>query len=379
MVRAAPSDPVNVLADMPLSFSGASAWLQSHWPDVLTALMWIVVALAAGAAIYFGLKLVRDRLVAALRNDKGRASVWRSVAASVVANTWRVSFFVLSASVAAAIMGLSPTWWRAVVGATLVVQIGLWLGSFLREFVARYAERKTTDRSALANAMSLVQIFINVAVWSIVALVLLSNLGVDVTALVAGLGVGGIAIGLAAQSIFADLFASLSIVLDRPFMRGDFIVFGEHMGTIERIGIKSTRIRSLSGEQIVVSNANLLQATIRNYQLLYERRIEFRLNVSYRTPVDKLAQIPGLVRAAVAARGKTRFDRGHLKSFGDQALIFEFVYFVLDPDYNVYMDVHQEINLAILRALETNDIDLAFPQPSVIVNPPQPQQPNEKN
>jgi small-conductance mechanosensitive channel len=255
------------------------------------------------------------------------------------------------------------------------VQVGLWLGSFLREFVARYAERKTTDRSALANAMSVVQIFINVAVWSIVALVLLSNMGMDVTALVAGLGVGGIAIGLAAQSIFADLFASLSIILDRPFMRGDFIVFGEHMGTIERIGIKSTRIRSLSGEQIVVSNANLLQATIRNYQLLYERRIQFRLNVSYRTPVDKVAEIPGIVRDAITARSKTRFDRGHLKEFGDAALVFEFVYFVLDPDYNVYMDVHQEINLAVLRAFEANDIDFAFPQPSVIVNQPQPTQP----
>lgn len=371
-MRREPADPVDVLADMPLSVSGASAWLQSHWSEVLTALLWIVIALAAGAAIYFGLKLARDRLVTVLRNDKGRATVWRSVAASVVANTWRVSFLVLSATVAAAILGLSPTWWRAVIGATLVVQVGLWLGSFLREFVARYAERKTTDRSALANAMSLVQIFINVAVWSIVALVLLSNMGMDVTALVAGLGVGGIAIGLAAQSIFADLFASLSIILDRPFMRGDFIVFGEHMGTIERIGIKSTRIRSLSGEQIVISNANLLQATIRNYQLLYERRIQFRLNVSYRTPVDKVAQIPGIVRDIVTARSKTRFDRGHLKEFGDAALIFEFVYFVLDPDYNVYMDVHQEINLAVLRAFEASDIDFAFPQPSVIVSQPQP-------
>lgn len=372
-MRAEPADPVNVLAEMPLTVGGATTWLQSHWPEVLTAILWIVIAFAAGAAIYFALKLLRDRLVALLRNDKARTSVWRGVAASVVANTWRVSFFVLSATVAAAILGLSSGWWRAVIGATLIVQIGLWLGSFLREFVARYAERKTTDRSTLANAMSLVQVFINVAVWSIVALVLLSNLGMDVTALVAGLGVGGIAIGLAAQSIFADLFASLSIILDRPFMRGDFIVFGEHMGTIERIGIKSTRIRSLSGEQIVVSNANLLQSTIRNYQLLYERRIEFKLNVSYRTPVDKLARIPQILRDVVTARAKTRFNRGHMKALGDSALVFEVVYFVLDPDYNVYMDVHQEINLEIMRAFEANDIDFAFPQPSVIVQQMQPQ------
>src|SRR5262249_54521901 len=149
-----------------------------------TALLWIVIALAAGAAIYFALKLIRDRLVALLRKDQSPTSVWRAVAASVVAHTWRVSFLVLSATVAAAILGLSTGWWRAVVFATLVVQVGLWFGSFLREFVARYAERKTTDRSTLTNAMSLVQIFINAAVWSIVALVLLSNVGVDVTALV---------------------------------------------------------------------------------------------------------------------------------------------------------------------------------------------------
>jgi small-conductance mechanosensitive channel len=371
-MRAEPANPVNVLADMPLSIDGATAWLQTHWPQVLTAMLWIVIALAAGAAIYFALKLLRDRLAVILRNDPARTSVWRAVAATVVANTWRVSFLVLSAAVAAAILGLSSSWWRAVIGATLVVQVGMWLGSFLREFVARYAERKTTDRSTLANAMSLVQIFINIAVWSIVALVLLSNLGVDVTALVAGLGVGGIAIGLAAQSIFADLFASLSIILDRPFMRGDFIVFGDHMGRIERIGIKSTRIRSLSGEQIVVSNSNLLQSTIRNYQLLFERRVEFKLNVSYKTPIDKLARIPQILRDVVGARAKTRIDRAHFRSMADSALVFELVYFVLDPDYNAYMDVQQEINLEIMRAFEANDIDFAFPQPAIIVQPPQP-------
>jgi small-conductance mechanosensitive channel len=368
-MRAETADPLNVFAEMPLSVGGATAWLQSHWPEILTALLWIVIALAAGAAIYFALTLIRDRLVALLRKDQGPVSVWRAVAATVVAHTWRVSFLVLSASVAAAILGLSASWWRAIVFATLVVQVGLWLGSFLREFVARYAEKKTTDRSTLTNAMSLVQIFINFVVWSIVALVLLSNVGIDVTALVAGLGVGGIAIGLAAQSIFADLFASLSIILDRPFMRGDFVVFGDHMGTIERIGIKSTRIRSLSGEQIVISNANLLQSTIRNYQLLFERRVEFKLNVSYKTPVDKLARIPQILRETVTARAKTRVDRTHFKGFSDSALVFEVVYFVLDPGYNAYMDVQQEINLEIMRAFEANDIDFAFSQPSVLIQP----------
>ena len=357
-MRRVGAEPANLWASLPPTLVDVPAWLAANGPALLSTLFWLAVAVAAGIAIYVGLSYLRDRLVALLRKDQTHPTVWRSVAASVVAHTWRVSFIVVSAT-AAAIMGLSPDWWRAVIGATLIVQVGLWLGSFLREVVARYAERKTTDRSTLTNAMSLVQVFINIAVWSIVALVLLSNLGVDVTALVAGLGIGGIAIGLAAQSIFADLFASLSIILDRPFMRGDFVVFGDHMGTIERIGIKSTRIRSLSGEQIVVSNANLLKETIRNYQLLYERRAQFRLAVSYATPADKAAAIPGLLRDAVTARQKTRFDRAHFKEFGENALIFEVVYIVLDPDYRVFMDVQQEINLEIMRAFAVEGIEFA--------------------
>jgi small-conductance mechanosensitive channel len=274
---------------------------------------------------------------------------------------------MLALALAAAILGLSSQWWRAVVGATLIVQAGLWLGSFLREIVARYAEERTTDRSTLANAMGLVQILISVAVWSIVVLVLLSNLGVDVTALVAGLGIGGIAIGLAAQGIFADLFASLSIILDRPFVRGDFVIFGDYMGTIERIGIKSTRIRSLSGEQIVISNANLLQATIRNYQLLYERRVVFGVGVIYKTPVEKARMIPQILREAVERAPKTRFDRAHLKEFAESALTYEVVYFVLDPDYNAYMDVQQAINFAIMSAFESQGIDFAFPTRTVVL------------
>jgi small-conductance mechanosensitive channel len=274
---------------------------------------------------------------------------------------------MLAVAVAAAILGLSPEWWRAVVGATLIVQAGLWLASFLREVVARYAEERTTDRSTLSNAMGLVQVLISVAVWSIVALVLLSNLGVDVTALVAGLGIGGIAMGLAAQGIFADLFASLSIILDRPFMRGDFVVFGDYMGKIERIGIKSTRIRSLSGEQIVISNANLLQATIRNYQLLYERRIAFTISVAHGTPAEKARMIPAIMREAVERAPNTRFDRAHLKELAESALIYEVVYFVLDPDYNAYMDIQQAINFAIMDTFAAQDIDFAFPPRTVVL------------
>jgi len=349
---------------MPFTVAGILPWLRASWAEIIVALVWIGVALASAVLLYFALSMVRDRLVKSFERDKRTA--WRSVLAVVVAHTWRGSFIVLAIALAAVILGVSSYWLRAIVGAAIVVQVGLWIGSFLRESVARYAERKASDRSTLANAMSLVQILINVAVWSVVALVLLSNAGVDVTALVAGFGIGGIAIGLAAQGIFSDLFASLSIILDRPFVRGDFIVFGDHMGTIERIGIKSTRIRSLSGEQIVIANANLLNATIRNYKLLYERRVMFTIELVYRTPIEDVAAVPQIIRSTIDRIDRARFDRSHLKAFGESALVFETVYFVLDPDYNAYMDVQQDINLALLHAFEARRIEFAFPTRTIV-------------
>jgi small-conductance mechanosensitive channel len=302
------------LADVPAAFDGATAWLRANWTDAPILLVWTGLALALAVLLYVALSAARDRLVRVLEREKGTTTTWRSILATVIANTWRVSFVVLAVALGAWVLGVSSQWLRAIVGATVVVQLGLWLGSFLRESVARYAEKRSSDRGTLANAMSLVRVFINITVWSVVALVLLSNAGIDVTALVAGLGIGGIAIGLAAQGIFSDLFASLSIILDRPFVRGDFIVFGDHMGTIERIGIKSTRIRALSGEQIVIANANLLQSTIRNYKLLYERRVQFTVGIVYGTPVADVAAIPGIIRGIVESAGRTRFDRSHLKS-----------------------------------------------------------------
>lgn len=342
------------------SLNATAAWVDGNWPTVLAWLIWIAVAIAAASALY--IVLMRARRSVARRLGGGDSPApWRQVLSRVVDSTSRLFFAALAVGLAAAILGLSPSWLSAIVGAILVVQFGFWAGAFLREVLARYAETRAADRGTIANAMSLMTALINVAVWSVVALVLLSNLGVDVTALVAGLGIGGIAIGLAAQGIFADLFASLSIILDRPFVRGDFVIFGEHMGTIERIGIKSTRIRSLSGEQIVVSNANLLQATIRNYQLLYERRVVFTLDVSYRTPADVVQEIPALLEGAVRGARSTRFDRAHFKGFGPSALTFEVAYYVPSPDYNVYMDVQQHINLTIMRGFAERGIEFAFP------------------
>jgi small-conductance mechanosensitive channel len=200
-----------------------------------------------------------------------------------------------------------------------------------------------------------------VAVWSIVLLVLLDNLGVDITTLVAGLGVGGVAVALAAQNILGDLFASLSIVLDRPFVVGDFLNVGDFLGTVEKVGIKTTRIRSLSGEQLIFANNDLLGSRIRNYGRMQQRRVVFSIGVTYQTPPEKLAAISDMLREAVEAQQDVRFDRAHFAKYGDFALIYEIVYYCLSADYNRYMDVQQAINIRIYERLAEAGVEFAYP------------------
>ena len=197
--------------------------------------------------------------------------------------------------------------------------------------------------------------------WTTVAILILSTFGIEVTPLLAGLGVGGIAVGFALQQILGDIFCSVAIVLDRPFEVGDFIIIGDYMGTVERIGVKTTRVRSLGGEQIIFPNSDLLDSRIRNYKRMAERRVVFKFGVIYATPPRTSEQIPGLVRGSSRAIDQTRFDRAHFAVFGDSSLDFEVVYYVLSPDYNLYMDIQQQINLALVRAVASLGADFAFP------------------
>jgi len=191
------------------------------------------------------------------------------------------------------------------------------------------------------------------------------NLGFNVTTLVASLGIGGVAVALAVQNILGDLFASLSIALDKPFVIGDFIVVDDIAGTVEHVGLKTTRVRSLSGEQVVFSNADLLKSRIHNYKRLYERRVLFGFGVLYRTPPEQLAAIPPMVREIITGQVGTRFDRAHFKGFGASSLDFEVVYFVLDPDYNRYMDIQQAINLELVNRFAAAGVEFAFPTRTV--------------
>ncbi|MGE3856159.1 MAG: mechanosensitive ion channel family protein, partial [Dehalococcoidia bacterium] len=258
---------------------------------------------------------------------------------------------------------------RTVMLLGLMLQGVIWAEHVIAFAANRYQATREDDR-ARADSAATIAIFVLLArlvLWALLFLLVLDNLGIDVTAVVAGLGIGGIAVALALQNILGDLFSSLSIMIDRPFVVGDFIIVGDAMGTVEHVGMKTTRVRSLSGEQLIFSNADILQSRIRNYQRLQERRVLFTLGVVYQTPHEVLAAIPKMLREIVESQEQVRFDRAHFARYADSALEFEVVYYVLLADYNRYMDIQQGINLEVFRRFGEAGIDFAYPSRTLFV------------
>ena len=243
----------------------------------------------------------------------------------------------------------------------LLVQAVLWFNRLVARYVRAYNAARLEESPGAVTTMQAVGFVSRLFVYTLALLLALDNLGVNITALVASLGIGGIAVALALQNVLSDLFASLSIVLDKPFVVGDFLVVGEFIGTVEKVGLKTTRLRSLSGEQLVFSNTDLLGSRIRNYQRMQERRVLFGFGVTYQTPPDTVEALPALVRAIVERQAGVRFDRAHFKAFGASSLDFEVVYYVLSADYAAYMDVQQQINLALFREVQAAGADFAYP------------------
>ncbi|KJR96849.1 MAG: hypothetical protein VR65_26700 [Desulfobulbaceae bacterium BRH_c16a] len=256
---------------------------------------------------------------------------------------------------------------RHTVAVIALVQVALLSSHAVSFWVARFRRQKIESDAGAVTTLTSVGFILRMLIWVILLLIGLDNLGVDITALVAGLGITGIAVALAMQNILRDLFASFSIVLDKPFVIGDFIVIDGYMGAVEHVGLKTTRIRSLSGEQLIFSNEDLLKSRIRNYKRMQERRVVFSLGVVYRTPAEKLLRIPDIIRNAVEKHTQTRFDRAHFKEYGDFALKFEIVYWILDPDYNKYMDIQQAINMDIYRRFSDVGIEFAYPTQTLIM------------
>jgi small-conductance mechanosensitive channel len=245
--------------------------------------------------------------------------------------------------------------------------------SFLLSLVRRLLEAqvmKLENGETKLRQIGGIMVVLKIVIWSIGVLVLFSNLGYNVTTILTGLGIGGIAIALAAQNILGDLFNYFVIFFDRPFEVGDFITVDDKKGTVEYIGIKTTRIRSITGEQLIISNSNLTSSRIHNFKRLESRRVVFTIGVVYGLPLEKLKVIPGIIKQIVEKSELVRFDRVHFNRYGDFSLDYEVVFFVDTPDYNTYMDILQQINFDIYEKFALEKIDFAFPTQTLIFNKP---------
>ncbi|MGY4829075.1 mechanosensitive ion channel family protein [Sphaerotilaceae bacterium SBD11-9] len=327
-----------------------------------------LAAIAAYVAITQSLRLILKHLSKFSEQTSTRLD---NMLVETLSSTNTTLMLLVSVLIGVSVLDL-PDRWAARVSqlwfVALALQIALWANAAVTIGLRHHALRSASAGSqTVSAAATLISWGARSVLWSILLLAMLSNLGVNVTAFIASLGVGGIAVALAAQNILGDLFASVAIAVDKPFEVGDFIVLGSIAGTVEVVGVKTTRIRSLGGEQIVMSNTELLKQTISNYKRLQERRIVFSFGVTYQTTTEQLGRIPELVKGIVEESDGLRFDRAHFKAFAESSLDFEVVYFVCVPDYNQYMNEQQRINLRLKEELEALQVDFAYPTRTVVL------------
>ncbi|MDQ7990644.1 MAG: mechanosensitive ion channel family protein [Candidatus Dactylopiibacterium sp.] len=326
----------------------------------------LLYALGAALIALFALITARRVLVARLHRISRQTSViWDDVLADVLAST-KLPFMIWLSVLAGLTQIRLPADTAALpykaMMILLIVQAGIWAARAVASWVELRLEasRKAGDGAAVTN-FGVISFILRVLVWVVTLLSLLDNLGVNITTLVASLGIGGIAVALAVQNILGDLLASLSIALDKPFVVGDAINVDGLTGTVTHVGLKTTRVQSTSGEELVFANNDLLKSRVRNYKRMNERRIVFGFGLTYDTPPDALRELPGALRGIVEATPGTRFDRAHFKAFGASSLDFEVVYVMLTPDYLAYMDAQQAINLALLEHCNARGLAFAFP------------------
>ena len=258
----------------------------------------------------------------------------------------------------------------------LVIVLAIKVAQVLQGLAA-YGIRKWTEQTAKEDPASAAMLknvtwVVQLMIWAATVLFIFDNLGINITAFVASLGIGGVAVALAAQSVLGDAFSSFAIFLDKPFQVGDFIIVGDLLGTVEQVGFKTTRICSLGGEQLIFSNSDLTSSRIKNYKRMRERRVVFSLGVIYQTPLEKVKALPPMIKRVVDEHEYARFDRAHFKSFGDFALIYEVVYYVLRPDYNTYMDVQQSMNFRLMEEFEKAGLEFAYPTQQLFVTRTEP-------
>lgn len=322
-------------------------------------LLSIGVAVGSYLAIHGAVALCRRRLEQ-VQADRRASKPMAELLCAMLKKTSNLVVVVTALLIGLTVLDLPQPWVDRVTHlwfVTLGVQIGLYVNQLVDISARRYfggrpsVSMRDTGAANPTVARTLMVWALKTALWVVLFLAILSNLGINISAFVASMGIGGIAVALAVQNILGDLFASLSIAVDKPFEVGDAISVNGFSGTVEHMGLKTTRIRADSGEQIVIANADLLKNTVRNFKRMQNRRVQFSLNLAPSTPVEVAERVPEALQHVVEAQRQVRFDRAHLKSVTQDALEFEVVYYVLDPSYAAYMDVQQQVLLGSMRVL----------------------------
>jgi small-conductance mechanosensitive channel len=327
-----------------------------------------LIALGAMLILLIARRYVLERLAGLIF---GRRQNIKAATKKLVQQTKFTFILVISIYAGSKVLSMpegTSTFVALVAGIAFIIQIGIWAHTLVEALITARREESLPEDPGSITTLNAISLITKGVIWTIVLLLVLDNIpGIQVTTLIASLGIGGIAIGLAVQNILGDLFASLSIALDKPFVIGDFIVVGEYRGNVEHVGLKSTRVRSISGEQLIFGNADLLGSRIQNFKRMTRRRAIFNIGVTYQTPADALEAIPTMLKEIVERQENATIDRAHFQTFGDFALIFEVVYYVEAPDYPMFMDIQQAINLQIFRAFEEAGIEFAYPTQTLFV------------
>lgn len=298
------------------------------------------------------------------------ATTWDDLLVEIISRTRWYFLLVLSLEAAALLVPVNRRAAAALRAALVVaslLQAGVWGNGIIAFFSERYTRLKTSGDVASRATVYAIGYGARIALWGLLIVSGLGFFDVKITALLTGLGIGGVAVALAAQNVLGALFAAVAIVLDRPFVVGDAIAIEGVEGDVEQIGLKTTRIRSVNGEQVVIANNDLLKSRIRNYGRIQQRRSAFHLDVAYDTPPDTVARIPEIIKEIVQRQPQTRFERAHFLSFGDSALRIEVVYFVTQHEFRKFADVQQDINLDILRRFAAEHISFAYPSRTVFL------------
>lgn len=332
-----------------------SSWLTNHYVEMIFALL-------IGAGIFFLLGAIKRLAVRYVRNNHGLTG-YRTIIGTAISRTSKFFMLMVSAELVVNFSSTPSSIDRVVhvlFTISAVLQVAIWLREIILGLIVRKTSQDPDQHETLENAMTLIRLLVTFVLFAIAAIMILDNLGVDVTGLIAGLGVGGIAIGLAAQGIFSDLFAALSIIFDKPFRRGETITYDNTIGTIEKIGLKSTRLRAVTGEEIIISNTNLLDKEIVNMTRLARRRTRFGIGVIYQTKPDEARRIPGLLKKIVEDNDAV-FIRSGFVGFGDSSINFELDFDIMSSEYDVVYEGRHTIGLAILQTFNEQGLEFAYP------------------